>query len=76
MTKRDGPPGAPIDEALSEFRAGTMTAEAAAEAANIPLYEMLDRIREAKIPYRLDREVFAALDAASDDQDPGTAIST
>jgi hypothetical protein len=52
-----------------------MSAEAAAAAAGVSLYEMLDRIREAMVPYRLDDDVFAALEKI-DDQDPGSAIST
>lgn len=75
MTKRRRTPRTPIEQALEEFRAGRMSAEAAANAADISLYEMLDRIREAEIPYELDDGVLAAIDAL-DDQDPGSAIST
>jgi len=75
MTKRVRARRSPIEHALGEYRDGRMSAEAAAQAAGVSLYEILDRIRKAQIPYRLDDEIVAALDAI-DDQDPDAAIST
>ena len=77
MTTRGRTGRVPIDQALEGFRAGRMSAEAAANAAGVVLFEILDRIREAQIPYRLDDEVLAAIDEArTDDQEPGAASST
>ena len=51
-----------VQRALETYREGRASAEAAAESAGISLYEMLERIGEAGVPYRLDEEVFEALD--------------
>ena len=51
-----------VDHALEAYRDGLASAEAAAESAGVSLYEMLERISEAGVPYRLDDEVFEALD--------------
>lgn len=51
-----------VERALEAYREGRASAEAAAESAGVSLYEMLDRISEAGVPYRLDEEVFEALD--------------
>jgi hypothetical protein len=50
----DGIARARIDRAVRDYAAERVTAWKAAEDAGISLYEMLDRIHEAHIPYQLD----------------------
>lgn len=51
-----------IERAVEAYRAGRVSAEAAAEVAGVSLYEMLDRISEAGVSYSLDDDVLDALD--------------
>lgn len=46
-----------MEAAISDYAAGLRSAWSASEVAGVGLYEMLDRIAEAGIPYRLDAEV-------------------
>jgi hypothetical protein len=59
----DGVARARTDRALRDYAAERVTAWKAAEDAGVSLYEMLDRIHEAQIPYRLDPDEFARIDA-------------
>ena len=43
-----------VESATADYTAGRSSAWAAASRAGIDLYEMLDRIAEAGIPYRID----------------------
>jgi predicted transcriptional regulator len=52
----EGVQRARVERALADYAAGRVTAWRAARDAGIPLYEMLDRIHEAAIPYELDPE--------------------
>lgn len=54
-----------MDRALRDYRAGYASAWKAARAAGIPLYEMLDAVHEAGIPYELDPEDLAGTPGAS-----------
>jgi hypothetical protein len=47
--------------AIADYAAGRRTAWSAAERAGVDLYEMLDRIAEAGLPYRLDAEALDRL---------------
>lgn len=49
------------DLALADYAAGRRSAWSAAETAGLSLYEVLDRIAEAEIPYRLDRDALERL---------------
>ena len=46
-----------IEGAVRDYAAGRRTAWSASEVAGVDLYEMLDRIAEAGIPYRMEPEV-------------------
>jgi predicted transcriptional regulator len=52
----DGIKRSRVDRALADYAQGRVTAWKAARDAGVSLYEMLDRIHEAAIPYELDRE--------------------
>ena len=52
-----------VHHALRTYREGEVSAARAAEAARISLYEMLDRIHEAGIPYELDASDLQGIDA-------------
>jgi len=52
-----------MERALGEYRRGNVSAWKAASLAGISLYEMVDRIHEAGIPYKLDPDVLDRLDA-------------
>lgn len=43
-----------VEVALGDYAAGRQSAWATAQSAGVDLYEMLDRIAEAGLPYRLD----------------------
>jgi Uncharacterised protein family (UPF0175) len=51
-----------VERALKDYAHGRVTAWKAATDADISLYEMLDRIHEAGIPYELDSDDFARVD--------------
>ena len=61
---REGVERRRIDGAVSEYAVGQVSAWRAAELAGVSLYEMLDRIAAAGIPYELDPGVLEALDPA------------
>ena len=61
---REGVERRRIDGAVSEYAVGRVSAWRAAELAGVSLYEMLDRIAAAGIPYELDPGVLEALDPA------------
>jgi hypothetical protein len=51
-----------MERALGQYRRGDVSAWKAASLAGVSLYEMLDRIHEAVIPYELDPEVLERID--------------
>jgi hypothetical protein len=51
-----------VERALGDYAGGRASASRAAELAGVSLYEMLDRIHEAGIPYELDPEVLDRID--------------
>lgn len=55
-----------MDRALGEYRRGNVSAWKAASLAGVSLYEMLDRIHEAGIPYELDPAVVERLGEPSE----------
>lgn len=57
----DGIARARVDRAVREYRTGRATAWKAARDADISLYEMLDRIHEAGIPYEIDSDELGEL---------------
>lgn len=63
----DGVQMARVDRAVREYAAGRVTAWKAARDAGVSLYEMLDRIHEAGIPYELDPEDISRIGSADDD---------
>jgi predicted transcriptional regulator len=46
-----------IEAAVGDYAAGRRSAWSASEIAGVDLYEMLDQIAEAGIPYRMEPEV-------------------
>lgn len=54
-----------MERALAEYRRGNVSAWKAASLAGVSLYEMLDRIHEAGIPYDMDPDVLDRLGAES-----------
>ena len=70
----DGVARARIDRGLRDYAAGRVTAWKAARDAGVSLYEMLDKIHEARIPYELDPEELVNLaESAGSRQLPGVA---
>lgn len=61
-----------MDHAISDYRDGRATAWAAADRAGVSLYELLDRLHAADIPYRLDPEVLERLRAGRRSPPPGS----
>lgn len=58
--------------ATAEYAAGRRSAWSAASRAGIDLYEMLDRIAEAGVPYRVDPEALDRLRAGGGPPGPGS----
>lgn len=58
----DGVQRSRVERALRDYSQGRVTAWRAARDAGISLYEMLDRIHEAGIPYELDPQVLPRID--------------
>lgn len=52
-----------VENALRDYAAGRVSASRAAETAGISLYEMLDRIHQARIPYEFDPTALERIDA-------------
>jgi hypothetical protein len=61
----DGVARSRVERALKDYADGRVTAWRAARDADISLYEMLDRIHEAGIPYELDPAVLERIDGRS-----------
>lgn len=61
--------------AISDYAAGRRSAWAASEAAGVDLYEMLDRIAEAGVPYRIDPEALDRLRTGRDSPPSGTPVA-
>lgn len=57
--------------AIGDYAAGRRSAWSAAQTAGINLYEMLDRIEEAGMPYRLDPDVLNRLREDGGPRSPG-----
>jgi hypothetical protein len=51
-----------VERALGDYAGGRASASRAAELAGVSLYEMLDRIHDAAIPYELDPDVLDRID--------------
>jgi hypothetical protein len=60
-----------VDVAIADYAAGRRSAWAAAEKAGISLYEMLDRIGESGVLYRIDPVVLSHFTGSGRD-DPGS----
>lgn len=60
-----------MELAISEYGAGRRSAWSASELAGVDLYEMLDRIAEAGIPYVVDPEALDRLRAGNGSPPPG-----
>ncbi len=63
-----------VHHALDRYREGEVSADRAAEVARISLYEMLDRIHEAGIPYEVDTDDLQRIDAAFGVRRPRAAV--
>ena len=59
--------------AIGEYAAGRRSAWSASESAGVALYEMLDRIAEAGIPYRMDPEALDRLRSGNGSPPPGAS---
>ena len=60
-----------LEAGIAEYAAGRRSAWSAAEVAGVDLYEMLDRIAEAGIPYSVDPVALERLRAGDDPPPPG-----
>ena len=60
-----------IEAAISDYAAGRRSAWSASDLAGVDLYEMLDRIAEAGVPYQVDPEALDRLRAGSGSPPPG-----
>lgn len=60
----EGVAKARLDRALRDYAAGNVTAWQASSDAGVSLYEMLDEIHEARIPYELDPDDLAGFAGA------------
>ncbi len=60
-----------MEAGIAEYAAGRRSAWSAAEVAGVDLYEMLDRIAEAGIPYSVDPVALERLRAGDDPPPPG-----
>lgn len=58
--------------AIGDYAAGRRSAWAASETAGVDLYEMLDRIAEAGVPYRIDPDVLDRLSGRDPSGPSGT----
>jgi hypothetical protein len=61
-----------MDAAIDGYAAGRQSAWSAAEAAGVDLYEMLDRIAEAGIPYVIDPNALERLRTGKDPSPSGS----
>lgn len=62
-----------VESATADYGAGRSSAWAAASRAGIDLYEMLDRIAEAGIPYRIDPDALDRLAGSGGPPAPGSS---
>ncbi len=68
----DGLIGRRTNAAIGDYAAGRRSAWSAAQAAGIDLYEMLDRIAEAGVPYRVDPDALDRLRGGRGPRPPGS----
>ncbi len=61
-----------LESATAEYAAGRRSAWSAASRAGVDLYEMLDRIAEAGVPYRVDPEALERLRAGGGSPRPSS----
>jgi hypothetical protein len=64
-----------VESATADYAAGRSSAWAAASRAGIDLYEMLDRIAEAGIPYRIDPDALDRLAGSGGPPAPGSSVA-
>ena len=64
-----------MEAAIGEYAAGRRSAWSASDSAGVDLYEMLDRIAEAGIPYRMDPEALDRLRSGNGSPPPGAPQS-
>lgn len=64
-----------MDAAIGEYAAGRRSAWSASESAGVALYEMLDRIAEAGVPYRMDPEALDRLRSGNGSPPPGASTT-
>lgn len=72
----DGLANRRIATAIGDYAAGRRSAWSASELAGVDLYEMLDRIAEAGIPYVMDPEALERLRSGRGDPPPGAPPPT
>jgi predicted transcriptional regulator len=72
----DGLANRRIEAAIGDYAAGRRSAWSASEHAGVDLYEMLDRIAEAGIPYVMDPEALGRLRAGGGSPPPGAPPTT
>ncbi len=63
-----------VQHALDRYREGEVSAARAAELGRISLYEMLDRIHKAGVPYELDEGDLQRIDAMLSSGSPRIAV--
>ncbi len=63
-----------VQHALYRYREGEVSAARAAELGRISLYEMLDRIHKAGVPYELDEGDLQRIDAMLSSRSPRIAV--
>jgi hypothetical protein len=61
-----------VELALGDYAAGRRSAWSASQSAGVDLYEMLDRIAEAGVPYRVDPDALDRLRAGNGSPPSGT----
>ena len=61
--------------AIGEYAAGRRSAWSASESAGVALYEMLDRIAEAGVPYRMDPEALDRLRSGNGSPPPDASTT-
>ena len=72
----DGLANRRIEAAIGDYAAGRRSAWSASEHAGVDLYEMLDRIAEAGIPYVMDPEAIDRLRSGAGSPPPGAPPTT
>lgn len=64
-----------MEAAIGQYAAGRRSAWSASESAGVDLYEMLDRIAEAGIAYRMDPDALDRLRSGNGSPPPGAPLS-